>query len=240
MRPDGTPFHQGSRRFDDSAALPQIHVRLTVVELRSTPGDGGCGSREGAAVAVSTKPLTLDEFLRLPEEEPALELIDGVVSQKVSPKAKHSTLQAEIVNRVNNSPVASRLAHAWGELRTTFGGCSPVPDVAIYRVQRVPVDERGEVANDFTEPPDVAVEIVSPDQRVLPLVRKCVWYVDHGVPVALLVDPDDRSILSFGPNRVPRVLRGPDPIDFGDLLPGFTLTVQDLFNALRWTGKGGR
>jgi Uma2 family endonuclease len=64
------------------------------------------------------------------------------------------------------------------------------------------------------------------------LVRRCLWYVGHSVPLALLVDPDDESVIHFRPNAAPHALRGADPIDLADLLPGFALTVQELFNAL--------
>jgi Uma2 family endonuclease len=47
-------------------------------------------------MAVASSRLTLDEFLKLPEEEPALEYVNGVVSQKVSPKGRHSSLQPVI------------------------------------------------------------------------------------------------------------------------------------------------
>jgi Uma2 family endonuclease len=104
------------------------------------------------------------------------------------------------------------------------------------RLHRIPVDDRGEIANDLTEPPDIAVEIVSPDQNVTSLVRKCLWYVAHGVQVAHLVDSDDRSVVSYGLDRSPRILREDDPIDVGDALPGFTLSVRQLFDSREWPG----
>jgi hypothetical protein len=44
-------------------------------------------------MATTQAPMTLADFLRLPETSPALELMDGVVSQKASPKGSHATLQ---------------------------------------------------------------------------------------------------------------------------------------------------
>lgn len=42
------------------------------------------------------KPLSIDEFLKLPETKPACELIDGVVIAKPSPQGKHSTIQLDL------------------------------------------------------------------------------------------------------------------------------------------------
>ena len=184
-------------------------------------------------MAVSPKRLTLAEFLKLPEAEPALEFADGMVAQKVSPKGQHSALQLEVAQLFDRFARPRRLACAFPELRTTFGGASRIPDVAVYRWDRIPVEDAGRVANDFLEPPDIAIEIVSPEQSANALVRRCLWYVANGVRVALLIDPADESTLSFRPGQVPTSLRGPDRIEVGDLVPGFELTVQELFDALR-------
>lgn len=183
-------------------------------------------------MAIPQRQLTIDEFLRLPEEKPALEFAEGMATQKVSPKGKHSVLQAAICRLFDSFARARKLAMAFPELRTTFGGRSLVPDVAVYRWSRIPVDDQGRVANDFFEPPDIVVEIVSPEQSTNAVVRRCLWYVGHGVPVALLVDPSDESVLLFRPNQVPRALHGPEKIDLADVLPGFELAVQELFDSL--------
>lgn len=176
---------------------------------------------------------TLAEFLALPEQEPAIEYIDGTVVSKVPPKGKHSALQAALSQRLNGFAVPRTIAQAFPELRTTFGGRSTVPDLAVYRWNRVPVDEAGETANDFLEPPDIAIEIASPEQSVNGLVRRCLWYTSSGVAIALLVDPADHSILLFRANELPRVLRGDDRVDLDSVLPGFELKAGQLFAELR-------
>jgi Uma2 family endonuclease len=175
---------------------------------------------------------TLEQFLALPEEKPALEYEDGRVTQKVSPQGKHSRLQSGVVDRFNRFTEPRQLAIAFPELRTTFAGYSRVPDVSVYLWERIPVDESAKVADVFREPPDIAVEIVSPGQSVNALVRRCLWYVGHGVQAALLLDPADESVLLIRPDRTTTGLHGPDRIDLQDVLPGFHLTVQDLFDSL--------
>ncbi len=184
-------------------------------------------------MVLTQRRLTLEEFLKLPEEEPALEFAGGEVSQKVSPKGRHSALQAELVERFNRAGRAEKLARAFTELRATFGGRSYVPDVSVYRWGRIPLDEAGRVADDFFDPPDIAVEIVSPEQSVNAQVRRCLWFVANGVGAALLVDPADESVLLFRPGPTPQPLHGPELIEFGDLLPGFQLGVQELFDSLK-------
>ena len=184
-------------------------------------------------MAVSQKRPTLEEFLKLPEEEPALEFEDGRVTQKVSPKGRHSVLQGALVKLFDRFAEPRKLARAFPELRATYAGRSYVPDVSVYRWDRIPADDTGKVADDFFEPPDIAVEVVSPEQSVNALVRRCLWYVANGVGVALLVDPADDSVLVFSPEQSPKALHGPDRINLDDILPGFEIAVEQLFDSLR-------
>jgi Uma2 family endonuclease len=184
-------------------------------------------------VAIAERTCTLEEFLRRPERKPALEYFDGRVTQKVSPKMRHSRLQGRFVEWFNEQTVPHKLAIAFPELRTTYGGASPVPDVAVVVWDRLPRDATGEFLDDFYAPPDIAIEILSPGQRLAPLRRRWHWYVDHGVRVALLVDPATRTVVVFSLGAGEKTLRGDDAIDFADVLPGLQLRVDELFAALR-------
>ena len=182
-------------------------------------------------MAISEK-LTLDEFLALPEEEVSLEYEDGSVIQKVPPQGKHSVVQATVLDRFNRLAVPKKLAMAFPELRTTFAGYSRVPDISVYMWERIARDAGGEVANEFREPPDITIEIVSPGQSVNALVRRCLWYVEQGVRAALLLDPADHSVLLFRPDHTTTPLRGTEQIEVQDILPGLGLTAEDFFASL--------
>jgi Uma2 family endonuclease len=195
-------------------------------------------------MAITQRQLTLAEFLKLPELEPALEFHDGAVTQKMSPTGPHSVLQTDLATAFNLFAVPRRLGRALSEFRTIFAGSSFVPDVSIYRWERIPADEHGDIATYSLEPPDIAVEIISPGQTLKELVERCRWYVEHGVRAALLVHPRRRWVRIFRPGRELGPLKGSDRIDLGDALPGFELTVDELFRALRarpdWPTDGPR
>ncbi len=184
-------------------------------------------------MAIATDGLTLEAFLQLPEEKPYLEYEDGVVTPKVSPKTRHSILGLRLASRLDEAGLAGRLARAFPELRVTFGGRSYVPDISIFSWERLPVDGEGAFQDDVYEPPDIAIEIVSPDQRVTAQIRRCLWFVENGVRVALIVDPADESVLAFRPDRTAAAWHGADTIDVHEVLPDFDLTVDELFASLR-------
>jgi Uma2 family endonuclease len=180
-------------------------------------------------MAVTGRHLTLDEFLLLPEEKPALEYADGKVTRKVSPQARHGTLQFWMAGRLH---VPGRFA-AMTETRVTFAGRSYVPDVITVAVDRLPLDARGEVQDELSFAPDVAVEIRSPGQSLREQVAKCRWYVANGVRVAPLVDPIARNVRLFRPGGEQGPLVGDDVIDLSDVIPGRRFAVAELFAALR-------
>ena len=111
-------------------------------------------------------PLTLEEFLRLPEidEHPYLEYIDGKIEAKVSPQKKHSLIQSQIMRSLDDFAKPSSLGLAFPELRCTFAGRSIVPDVVFLLASHVDVDSEGELVDETFRPPDIHIEIGSPDQ----------------------------------------------------------------------------
>jgi Uma2 family endonuclease len=175
--------------------------------------------------------MTLDEFLALPEEETALEFDDGLVTQKVAPQADHGKVAARFVVTFAQTGEDRQLGLVFAETRFVTPGWAPVPDVSYYRRERVQPRSRDRLG-DFHIPPDIAVEIVSPDQTIRELLEKCLRFAEVGVAVSLVVDTDDRSIYVIRPGQPLRVLRGDDRIDLDDVLPGIELTVRTLFQSV--------
>src|SRR5262249_54381293 len=104
-------------------------------------------------MAIVQRGPTLEEFLVLPETKPAREYVDGKVARKVAPKARHSALQAEFLQQFNGYSLPRRLARAFPELRITCGGQSRVPDVCVFRWERIERDPTGQLVDDVQTPP---------------------------------------------------------------------------------------
>ena len=68
-------------------------------------------------VQTSSKSLTLEEFLKLPETKPASEYINGETIQKPMPKTRHSRLQGKLTSTINGDVEDRRVAYAFSELR---------------------------------------------------------------------------------------------------------------------------
>ncbi len=179
----------------------------------------------------SVKPLTLEEFLKLPyiEESPAWEYINGNLIQKPMPKIRHSILQKRLLTVIDSH---SEDYTALPELRCTFGGRSVVPDIAVVAWNRIQLDEEGEAEDNFVEPPDWTIEILSPEQNANRVIDNILHCLRHGCQLGWLIAPDDRSILTFRPKQEPEVHRGSDRLP---VLEGIELelTADQLFGWLK-------
>ncbi|MGC8714161.1 MAG: Uma2 family endonuclease [Leptodesmis sp.] len=105
-------------------------------------------------IVTVSQPITLEEFLKLPETKPANEYIDGEIIQKPTPKGRHSSLQSELCTHVNQTAKTQKIAYAFPELRCTFGGRSIVPGIAVFQWQHIPFSAEGQILDDFNLPPD--------------------------------------------------------------------------------------
>jgi Uma2 family endonuclease len=180
------------------------------------------------------KTLTLEEFLAMPETEPASEYIEGQILQKPMPQAKHSLLQLELANAINALTRPQKIALALPELRCTFGGRSIVPDVAIFTWNRIPVDENGDIANTVEGAPDWIIEILSPNQGSMKVTHKILHCLNYGAQMGWMIGPDERFVLVYPAGCQPQSFEAlEDVLPVPTFAQGVQLTVGELFGWLK-------
>jgi Uma2 family endonuclease len=176
---------------------------------------------------------TLEEFLELPEDKPALEYIDGRVEAKVAPQKRHTEIEAELRNCFNAFATPRKLGRTYVELRCTFAGRSIVPDVVFLLKDHIEIDASGEPVDVTPWPPDVHVEVISPDQGMKKSRGKLMHSTSNGCSLGWLIHPEKRTIDVYRPGRPPERM-APDGILEGEpVLPGFRLPVAEVFGWLK-------
>ena len=180
----------------------------------------------------TTQPLTLEEFLQLPETKPVSEYIEGQIFQKPMPKSRHSLLQIKACNAINHVTENEKIAYAFLKLRCTFGSRSIVPDVAVLLWQSIEFDENGEPVDDVKIAPDWTIEILSPEQSSNRVIGNILHCLQHGCQLGWLIDPDDRSILVFLPNQSPVFCENSDRLPVPKDIP-LNLTTEQVFSWLK-------
>lgn len=177
------------------------------------------------------KSITIEEFLQLPETEPASEFINAEIIQKPMPQGEHSQLQIDLCETINQIAKPQKIAKAFPELRCVFGGLAIVPDIAVFRWERIPRLSSGRIANRFETYPDWAIEIFSPDQRYKQVLAKLLHCAEYGTELGWLLDPEDESILVVDRDCRVRELKNTDRLP---VLTGISLelNVQEVFSWL--------
>lgn len=169
------------------------------------------------------------EIARLPEnEDKRLELDDGVIVEMGSSSRVNTITGMRIAHFLNAHVIPNQLGYITGPdggYKLSSGKVRR-PDVGfISKSHNVKLE-----GVEFDLAPDLAVEIVSPDEDIFKKANeylrsggKMVWavYTDDKIVYVMRLDEDGGfHSLSYGIN---------DTLDGGDVLPGFTLPVRDIF-----------
>lgn len=179
-------------------------------------------------MTAATKTLTLEEFLTLPETQPASEFIDGKIAQKPMPQGEHSLIQLELVSAINSVAKSQKIACAFPELRCVFGGRAIVPDISVYRWDRIPLTSAGKIANRFEIYPDWVIEILSPEQSQTELLEKLLFCSAAGTELAWLINSFDRAIWVVTPVRQVEIFQGDRSLPIFDNIH-LNLTANEIF-----------
>jgi Uma2 family endonuclease len=101
-----------------------------------------------------------------------------------------------------------------------------MPDVSLVLGEK-PVEREG--AAEYM--PDVVVEVQSPDDGWREMIRRAVFYLDHGAKAVLLVYPAKKQVeVLMGDDRL--LLGVGEMIDLSAVLPDFTMAVADVFRGV--------
>jgi Uma2 family endonuclease len=177
-------------------------------------------------------PISLEEFLTLPETKPYSEYIDGKIQPKPMPQGKHSVLQGCLVTVINEKVMEKKIGYALPELRCTFGGRSLVPDISVFSWQRIPKDEKGRIANRFETYPDWVIDILSPEQSANKVIRKIMFCLCQGTELGWLIDPEDESVMILKVNQFLEIKIEEKILPVLDSLKDLQLSVQEMFSWL--------
>jgi len=101
------------------------------------------------------------------------------------------------------------------------------PDISFVRKERSPpLEERA----GFPQlAPDLGIEVLSPSNSALEMEERVALYLEAGVRAVWIFNPERRTVTTHRPDGVARTLRADDTLDGGDVLPGFSVRVGELF-----------
>lgn len=159
------------------------------------------------------------------------ELIDGIVQEKKM-GAENAVIQARLTILLGAVIMPANL----GELLDSecMFRCFPSnskqvrkPDLSFIRRDRIPAG--GIPRGMCTIRPDLAVEVVSPNDAYEEVDEKIADYFDAGVPLIWVVTPKTRTVLVYQADGTAKRFRDTDDLTADPLFPGFRVRIADLF-----------
>ncbi len=100
------------------------------------------------------------------------------------------------------------------------------PDASFVRKSRIPP---GGFGGFISGPPDLAVEVLSPDDRPGEVAAKVQTWLDSGCSLVWVVDPKARAVSVHRRGRKPLALTATGNLSGEDVLPGLALPIADIF-----------
>jgi len=172
--------------------------------------------------------ISAEEFLRLSDDGHKYELVNGEL--RMCPAGlRHEWIGALILGILLAFVRPRRLGYVLG---SSVGYKLPSGDVRSPDVSFVAMDKLpdGKIPVGFGEfMPDLAVEVLSPNDKIQDIATKIGEYLAHGVRLLWIVDPDAETVTVYRSLSDVQVFHREDTLTGEAVLPGFTCQVREFF-----------
>ncbi len=174
--------------------------------------------------------LTADEFERQYLGKP-VELIRGEVHKTMPAGEEHGEVAARIGVRAGFHALQHKLGKVYIAepgfvLSTAQGESIRAPDFAFTRAERAPQERSRRFSRTV---PDLVLEVVSPSDTPEAVQDKVQEWLEAGVLVVWVADPERRVIEVYRADGTKQTLTVQDTLTGEPVLPGFQLPVSEVF-----------
>jgi Uma2 family endonuclease len=184
---------------------------------------------------VEKKIWTDEEFMSLPDDGNRYEVVDGELIVMANSGMEHGHL-AQLLGYFLTGFVLTHKLGVTCDSSTAFKmkeGNKRSPDLSFIAKDRLQGLKR--LPKGFFEgSPDLAIEIISPNNTFEEIHNKLVEYFENGTRLSWVINPDEESVLVYRSPKPTRLLKLEDNLDGEEILPGFTLPLSQLFQELEF------
>ena len=177
----------------------------------------------------TTRLVTADELERMPDDEYRYELVRGRLIRMSPVAPRHGNATVIVASLLWQHVRSKNLGQVWTEVGFRLASDPDTvraPDVAFVRSDRLPAkDARGF----YRGAPDLAIEVLSPDETPAEIREKIADYFTAGTPVVVIVDPDAQHATLHRSSAAPLTLGSDEFLDLDEVVAGFRLQLHEVF-----------
>jgi Uma2 family endonuclease len=186
-------------------------------------------------MSVPTRLVTADELLAMPDEsEFTYELVRGRLIRMSRPGARHGVVCMRLARALDQFSDDHNLGIVFSEGTGFKLESDPDtvrgPDVSFVRRERVPAS--GVPEKHWVGPPDLAVEVMSPNDRPAEVEAKIAQYLELGVRLVWWIRPQEQTVTAYRPGFAPVSLKVTQELDGSEVVPGFRFPIARLLEAI--------
>ena len=108
-------------------------------------------------------------------------------------------------------------------------GAQRSPDVSWIRKEKLRNFTFEELQKFAPFAPDFVIELRSPTDGLKRLKNKMIEYIENGVSLGWLIDPQKLQVHIYRPNREPEILDNPPTLSGENVLNGFILDLNEIW-----------
>ncbi len=182
-------------------------------------------------MVIATKLMTAEELFKMPHGNRRYELVKGELIEMSPAGGKHGVIAGRILIRLGAYVESKKL----GVVCAAETGFILARDPDVVRgadasfVSNARIPKEGEPKGYWELAPDLAVEVISPNDPASELQSKVVEYLNAGTRLVWVIDPESQTVTAYRSLANVRVLTSKDTLDGADVLPEFSVTVSELF-----------
>jgi Uma2 family endonuclease len=178
-----------------------------------------------------TELMTARELWEMPADGFRYELVKGELRRMSPAGSEHGAfimnLAAPLKIFVDEHNLGIVLAAETGFRLTDAPDSVRAPDISFVRRERIPPE--GIPKGYFQGAPDLAVEVVSPSDKLYEIDEKVDEFLAAGTLLVCVAYPKRRTVTVHRPDAAPQILTVDDTLDLSDVVPDFRFPVGKIF-----------
>ena len=175
--------------------------------------------------------VTAEELLAMPDDGYRYELVRGELREMAPAGSRHSAIGMKVGTSLNVHVMTNNLETVFGADGGFLLERNPdtvrAPDVGFVRLERM--EESGLVDGYWPGPPDLAVEVISPNDLYTEVAEKVDEWLKAGTRMVVVVDPRRKVATVHRPGKMAVTLAEGEVLDGDDVVPGWRMAVGDIF-----------